>query len=90
MAIFVIPFNSALNPFLYTFNKAMVRRRKSQMSRQRSTIYSTRNSVADTERNRTAYTEEEAWKLFNKFLTDGVLSPDRVRRRVIDIEYVSN
>ena len=90
MAIFVIPFNSALNPFLYTFNKAMVRRRKSQMSRQRSTIYSTRNSVADTERNRTTYTEEEAWKLFNKFLTDGVLSPDRVRRRVIDIEYVSN
>ena len=92
MAIFVIPFNSALNPFLYTFNKAIERRRKSRMDRsQRSTIYSTRNSVVDSERNRTtAYTEEEAWKLFNKFLADGVLSPDRVRRRVIDIEFVSN
>nr|KAG5709281.1 hypothetical protein BaRGS_018033 [Batillaria attramentaria] len=28
MAIFVLPFNSALNPFLYTFNLRMERRRE--------------------------------------------------------------
>ena len=30
VAIFVTPFNSALNPFLYTFNVLMEKRRKAQ------------------------------------------------------------
>ena len=30
VAIFVMPFNSALNPFLYTFNVLMEKRQKAQ------------------------------------------------------------
>jgi hypothetical protein len=33
MAILVLPLNSALNPFLYTFNLAMERRRKQEEAR---------------------------------------------------------
>ena len=33
MAIFVMPFNSALNPFLYTFNVLIQKRQKAQEAR---------------------------------------------------------
>nr|KAG5689917.1 hypothetical protein BaRGS_015605 [Batillaria attramentaria] len=38
MAIFVLPLNSALNPFLYTFNMVMEKRRKARDERMRETL----------------------------------------------------
>ncbi|XP_070181926.1 G-protein coupled receptor GRL101-like [Littorina saxatilis] len=94
MAIFVLPFNSALNPFLYTFNMLRERRRKAREDRlameERSEHATTQNSVqssgAVTSSQQKAYTEKEAWKLFDKFLKEGVLSLDRVRHRILNVE----
>ena len=70
MALLMLPLNSAINPFLYTLNILLERRRRSRQQRMHQAIDKT-NIV---------FTKDEAWKLLNLWITRGVLSSQEVRR----------
>ncbi|KAK7112084.1 hypothetical protein V1264_011593 [Littorina saxatilis] len=86
MAIFVLPFNSALNPFLYTFSLLMERRRKAPRNQtaRPSSLQSTQSQDTQMVLRSKTLDEDEAWKLFIQLVEDGVLSLDRVRDHVND------
>ena len=78
VAIFVMPFNSALNPFLYTFNVLMEKRRKAQeanlLKRLESRMCTEKNSALlkiPLPVNRSS-----AMQLTKKWLSEQVLSKD--------------
>ncbi|XP_076444361.1 uncharacterized protein LOC143282559 [Babylonia areolata] len=92
IAIFVLPFNSALNPFLYTLNIVIERRRKasnakksqneSQSVQNRTRVF---DVVSEIRKEEKEYSKEEAFQLFQKFLEDGLLTPDQIRKYVWEI-----
>ena len=91
MAIFVLPFNSAVNPLLYTLPKVREQRRqaKTMKSREHATITRTENSVGAPSSSAAMHQEhslqkeqfkaEEAWQLMVKFLKDGRVKPEQVK-----------
>ncbi|KAL8597265.1 hypothetical protein ACOMHN_051576 [Nucella lapillus] len=90
IAIFVLPFNSALNPFLYTLNVVMERRRKIvkvKKSQHGGGMAHSQNTtrvfdvVSESRKAEVAYSRQEALQLFTQFLEAGLLTPAQVRRQ---------
>nr|KAG5693992.1 hypothetical protein BaRGS_002290 [Batillaria attramentaria] len=88
IAVFVLPLNSALNPFLYTMNVILERRQKAKEESMLKVLAS-----QQTERNtdtrarqgaRQEYTEDEAWTLFDKFVKEGLLSWDDIQHCAVE------
>nr|KAG5697416.1 hypothetical protein BaRGS_008842 [Batillaria attramentaria] len=79
MAIFVLPLNSALNPFLYTLNMLLERKRRAKEARMKKLFFSQQRSVTEEEDVVSAvYTGDEALRLFTQWLTEGLLPHERV------------
>ncbi|WP_294078594.1 hypothetical protein, partial [Thiolapillus sp.] len=70
MALFVLPLNSAINPFLYTLNILLERRRRAREQHIQQTM----------DKTNIFFTKEEAWKLLKLWMNRGVLSSQEVRR----------
>ncbi|KAL8597223.1 hypothetical protein ACOMHN_051536 [Nucella lapillus] len=94
IAIFVLPFNSALNPFLYTIDIVMDRRRKMANARKsrvdgETLSFQNRTRVFDvlseSRKEEITYSREEAIQLLQRFLEEGLLTSEQIRRQVWDI-----
>ena len=97
MAIFVLPFNSALNPFLYTFNLLVEHRGSTQQRRSCRKEGKIETSPSDStvkgwdceaqgrQATTSSYSKDEAFVIFTTFLQDGLLTPEQVRHFVWDI-----
>ena len=70
MALFVLPLNSAINPFLYTLNILLERRRRAREQHIQQTM----------DKTNILFTKEEAWKLLKLWMNRGVLSSQEVFR----------
>ncbi|KAL8618516.1 hypothetical protein ACOMHN_000661 [Nucella lapillus] len=86
IAIFVLPFNSALNPFLYTLNIILERRQNaSQAHKYREETEKTysQNAIeeahpeSETNNEEMSYSKEEAFQLFKEFVEDGLLTHEQ-------------
>ena len=76
MAIVVLPFNSAMNPFLYTLNMALERRGLAKEERLKKRLLAEQeaaDSVADKDVH-TANTDRQALQLVSTFVRDGLLT----------------
>nr|KAG5687359.1 hypothetical protein BaRGS_025365 [Batillaria attramentaria] len=80
IAIFVLPLNSALNPFLYNLNMILERRRKRHEEHLKKVLLGLLEAkmAEKEEENETSYTKEEACALLKDWLFHGVLSEDRI------------
>nr|KAG5685517.1 hypothetical protein BaRGS_024254 [Batillaria attramentaria] len=80
IAVFVLPVNSALNPFLYTLNAVRERRRKAA-SRQ---AMSSSRTVGERSKTTSAgtYSESQALELLETWLDEGVVSREGLRSRL--------
>ncbi|KAK7093469.1 hypothetical protein V1264_007216 [Littorina saxatilis] len=82
VAIIILPVNSAINPFLYTLNMLLERRRRARERRLHqmvlSTMVSKQNETAVDRLDDAVYTKREAMDLVNAWLADGLLSPNHL------------
>nr|KAG5701005.1 hypothetical protein BaRGS_022716 [Batillaria attramentaria] len=88
MAIVVLPVNSVLNPFLYTLNILLERRRKAREERVQAYILSQwqkRNTEMAEDKMNVTYTEDEAWTMLIGWLSQGVLSHEQVEDQISQI-----
>ena len=89
LAIFVLPLNSAINPFLYTLNMLLERRRKRREERFKQLLLS-QMQAQDTNSDRVARlcscTQEEALHISKQWLKEGILSTEHVSRCLADIK----
>ena len=81
MAIFVLPLNSALNPFLYTINMVLERRRREREKRLEKMLLANLQGQGHGLGPLTV-TSDVAWETFSAWLDKGLLTPDRVTSRV--------
>ena len=91
MAIFVLPFNSAVNPLLYTLPVVREQRRQTKKkNREQAQVTYRKNRVEEvssssTDKHQTDtvqtenFTEEEARQLLVKFLQDGRVTPEHMK-----------
>nr|KAG5698842.1 hypothetical protein BaRGS_019694 [Batillaria attramentaria] len=82
LAIIVLPINSALNPFLYTLNMLLERRRRAKERRVYRLVMSqlhTRHPGKTPKKKAITYTEDEASGLLRTWLVSGLLAPDAVK-----------
>nr|KAG5709972.1 hypothetical protein BaRGS_030014 [Batillaria attramentaria] len=89
MAIVVLPVNSVLNPFLYTLNILLERRRRAREERVQAYLLSQwekRNKEMTEDKMHVTYTEDEAWAMLIGWLAQGVLSPEQVEDQFSQIE----
>ena len=88
MAIFVLPVNSALNPFLYTFNTILEKRRRLEESRLNNLLLAKlRNQKFVTEDNESGqYTEEQAWGQFVLWMDRKILTNAQVINILSEVE----
>ncbi|XP_025079765.1 uncharacterized protein LOC112555548 [Pomacea canaliculata] len=87
LAIFVLPFNAALNPFLYTINIYLERRRcRREEERQKRIIAQLKliNSYTEARNSKLKLTNNEALDLIKTMLSAKVFSPDELRN-VIEV-----
>ena len=83
LAIIILPVNSAINPFLYTLNMIMERRRRARERRMQKMLMSTFNSkYAETAVDRLddQYTKTEALTLISVWLEDGLVSTPNLEK----------
>ena len=91
MAIFILPFNSAANPFLYTLHmlrekRQKIRKAKKMRSRERDKFRTDDYTAEEAGRLFMKFLQEElvtsqvAQKLLVKLLQDGLVTPEFVRR----------
>nr|KAG5698617.1 hypothetical protein BaRGS_027128 [Batillaria attramentaria] len=78
MAIVVLPINSALNPFLYTLNMLLERRRRAHERRMTRLILSREVS----EKNPLMYTEKEAFGLVKCWISAGLVPVGKLKNYV--------
>ncbi|KAL8566547.1 hypothetical protein ACOMHN_009761 [Nucella lapillus] len=95
IAIFVLPFNSALNPFLYTLNIILERRQnasQAQKYREEKEKTTTQNTIeearpeSETNNEEMSYSKEEAFRLFKEFVEDGLLTHEQGGRRLVNVD----
>lgn len=88
MAIVVPPVNSALNPFLYTFNTILEKRRRLEESRLNNLLLAKlRNQKFVTEDNESGqYTEEQAWGQFVLWMDRKILTNAQVINILSEVE----
>ena len=89
MAIFVLPLNSALNPFLYTINMILERRRRDREKLLQSALLANLQGQGRGV-TRPAMTADVAWETFSMWLAKGLLPRDRVARCVTQEENAQN
>ncbi|KAL8597276.1 hypothetical protein ACOMHN_051587 [Nucella lapillus] len=88
ISIFVLPFNAALNPFLYTLSVVMERRQSAKYEKEMASSQipsRALDSASDSRKKASDVTEEEAFQMFIKFLQDGLLTPQQIRKQVWEI-----
>ena len=89
LAIFVLPLNSAINPFLYTLNMLLERRRQRRDERFKQLLLS-QMQAHDTDSDRVARlcscTQEEALRISKQWLKEGILSAENVSRCLVKTE----
>nr|KAG5710138.1 hypothetical protein BaRGS_006657 [Batillaria attramentaria] len=81
MAIVVLPVNSVLNPFLYTLNILLERRRRAREEHVQAYLlaqWEKGNKEVAEEKMHVTYTEDEAWTMLIGWLSRGVLSHEQV------------
>nr|KAG5705369.1 hypothetical protein BaRGS_011141 [Batillaria attramentaria] len=81
LVVFVLPVNSTLNPFLYTFNMIMEKRKEEQEKRLKRQLILEMEKARDkniAELPAEQLTEEDIRKCFLGFLRDGLLDTKRV------------
>ena len=86
MAIIALPLNSALNPFLYTLNIILERRRRAKENRLKKQLKSSSVSVISSavshprseDKLQLTYTREEISVLLDKWISENLLSADQV------------
>ena len=86
MAIIALPLNSALNPFLYTVNIMLERRRRAKEDRLKKKLKSSNVSVISSavsqpwseEKLQLTYTQEEISMLLKKWISENLLSADQI------------
>nr|KAG5696489.1 hypothetical protein BaRGS_016528 [Batillaria attramentaria] len=87
IVIFVLPFNSALNPFLYTLNIILERRRREQEKRLKKMLLSEQKSqTSTTVLDKTKVSKKEAWDLFQTWVTKGLLPHDKVTDHLDEVK----
>ena len=93
LAIFVLPLNSAINPFLYTLNMLLERRRQRREDRFKQLLLS-QMQAQDTNSDRVARlcscTQEEALRISKQWLKEGILSAENVSRCLVNIESMNS
>ena len=85
MAIIALPLNSALNPFLYTLNIILERRRRAKEARFQKQLKShalsvTTSTVSLEDKVKLIYTKEEIFALLKKWMSENLLSMEQVQR----------
>ena len=78
IAIIVLPVNSAINPFLYTLNMMLERRRRARERRLQKLVMSamaSKYSETAMDRLDDAYTQSEALVLLKSWVSEGLLTP---------------
>ncbi|KAL8619709.1 hypothetical protein ACOMHN_025795 [Nucella lapillus] len=89
MSIIVLPINSAINPFLYTINSLMEKRRKDRMQKlQKMMMSSFASKSADTAVVRVddSYGQAAAMRLINTWLARGLFSPQNLDKIALNIQ----
>ena len=78
IAIIVLPVNSAINPFLYTLNMMLERRRRARERRLQKLVMSamaSKYSETAVDRLDDGYTRSEALVLLKSWVSEGLLTP---------------
>ena len=83
MAIIALPLNSALNPFLYTVNIILERRRRAKEARCQKQLKShalpvTTTTAGSGDKVQLTYTKEEIFVLLKKWISENLLSMEQV------------
>ncbi|XP_076464779.1 uncharacterized protein LOC143296633 [Babylonia areolata] len=89
IAIIILPVNSAINPFLYTINMLLERRRKAQEKRIQKMIMSTfasKYSETVVDRLDDGYTKSEALNMIRNWLSQNLLSSENLKKVILDAE----
>ena len=88
MAIFVLPVNSAINPFLYTLNLILERRRKAREGRLQKILDRARRQGQESGPGKfgAAYTEEEANQLLKKWLSSHLISQEQITETISTLQ----
>nr|KAG5697931.1 hypothetical protein BaRGS_026869 [Batillaria attramentaria] len=87
MAIFVMPTNSALNPFLYTLNVVLERRRRAKEKRLQKILLAklqAQGTAVVPDAKASVCTEEEAWDQFKSWLSTGLLLRGKILNHVMN------
>ena len=93
MAIIVLPVNSAINPFLYTLNMMLERRRRARERRIQKmvmTAIASKYSETAVDRLDDVYTKNEALGLIRSWITEGLLSPANLKKIVVEVQEKGN
>ena len=88
IAIFVLPVNSAINPFLYTINVILENRRKQREERLRQML-SNQLEHESCSTNTTEHQDlnsEQALQVLKQLLSRNILSPEMISRFLVDEE----
>ncbi|KAL8590308.1 hypothetical protein ACOMHN_006424 [Nucella lapillus] len=87
IAIIILPVNSAINPFLYTLNMLMERRRRAREKRIQKMIMSTfasKYSETAVDHLGDGYTKTEALELLRSWLSQSLLSAENLEKVVLE------
>ncbi|KAL8619707.1 hypothetical protein ACOMHN_025793 [Nucella lapillus] len=89
MAIIVLPVNSAINPYLYTINSLLERRRKAKEKRihkMMMTTLTSRCTETAADRMGESYTQTEALRLISKWLSQNLVTPQNVEKIILEAQ----
>nr|KAG5688896.1 hypothetical protein BaRGS_009737 [Batillaria attramentaria] len=86
LAIIALPVNSALNPFLYTLNVVLERRRRAREVRKQNVALSTPSTCTTNRREAKEYTADEAVRIFRQWMVGGKITRQDVDRAVADFD----
>ena len=93
MAIIVLPVNSAINPFLYTLNMMLERRRRARERRIQKmvmTAIASKYSETAVDRLDDVCTKDEALGLIRSWVTEGLLSPANLKKIAVEVQEKGN